>query len=331
MPAAGLGRHAVSGAAAGAAALSRAQGCLLGHLAGDALGSQVEFMTAAAIAAQHPDGGPRDLGPAAQWGTLPGQPTDDGEMMLALAHVLVEHGDHEATAARAAYEQWLASDPFDRGTTIVRALTGTPDPESQANGALMRAAPLGVLGARLGEDHAAACARRDAALTHPHPICVQASGLYVTAITRAVVTGCSAVELAAFIDEAATAPIVTEPALRAALDRAREAPPADFQTHMGWVLVALGNAIWQLRHAPSLEAALVDTVRRGGDTDTNACVCGGLLGSVYGIQNIPSRWLAVLRDCRPGRGQPGDATCRPRDYWPGGAEALAGRLLGARA
>lgn len=311
--------------------LDRAQGCLLAHLAGDALGSQVEFMTAAQIAAAHPDGGPRDLGPSAQWGTLPGQPTDDGEMMLALARALAERGTFDPAVAHAAYVQWRGSHPFDCGTTIANALAGRPGPQSQANGALMRAAPLGVLAARHGPAQgprlAAVWARADAALTHPHPVSLEANALYAVAIARAVAGGGGAADIVDFIDETAAA-LVTEPALAAVVTRSREAPPAEYQQQMGWVLIALGNALWQLGRGAPLEEALVDTVRRGGDTDTNACICGGLLGSVYGILNIPARWLAVLRACRPDRGGPGDATCRPAAYWPGQAEELAARMLG---
>lgn len=310
--------------------LDRAQACLLAHLAGDALGSQVEFMTAAQIAARYPDGGPRDLGPSAQWGTLPGQPTDDGEMMLALAQVLAERGTYDATAALAAYRRWRDSQPFDCGTTIANALAGQPNPDSQANGALMRAAPIGVLAARdgpvRGPELAATWARADAALTHPHPVCREANALYAAAIARAVAGGGDGPALAAFIDEAA-ATLVSEPALVATVARSREAPPAEYQRQMGWVLIALGNALWQLRRGATLEEALIDTVRRGGDTDTNACVCGGLLGSVYGILNIAPRWRSTLDACRPEAGRPGQATCRPAEYWPGRAAALAERLL----
>jgi ADP-ribosylglycohydrolase len=59
-----------------AAQLDRAQGCLLGQLAGDALGSLVEFETAAQIRRNHPNG-VRDMDVSPVWGTLPGQPTDD--------------------------------------------------------------------------------------------------------------------------------------------------------------------------------------------------------------------------------------------------------------
>jgi ADP-ribosylglycohydrolase len=48
------------------------------------------------------------------------------------------------------------------------------------------------------------------------------------------------------------------------------------------VLIAFQDALWQLLHAASREEGVVDTLSRGGDTDTNATICGALLGSVYG-------------------------------------------------
>ena len=43
--------------------LARVQGCWLGQLTGDALGSIVEFRTAASIARRYPDG-LREIGPS---------------------------------------------------------------------------------------------------------------------------------------------------------------------------------------------------------------------------------------------------------------------------
>jgi ADP-ribosyl-[dinitrogen reductase] hydrolase len=57
----------------------------------------------------------------------------------------------------------------------------------------------------------------------------------------------------------------------------------DYIRQQGWVLIAL----WQLLHAPSLEEEVVDTVMRGGDTDTNAAIAGALLGAVYGGEAMP--------------------------------------------
>ena len=71
--------------------LSRAQGCMLGQLAGDSLGGLVEFESATHIRRTHP-GGVRVLVDGGHWHTLAGQPTDDSEMALALARSIVNHG-----------------------------------------------------------------------------------------------------------------------------------------------------------------------------------------------------------------------------------------------
>ena len=84
--------------------LSRARGCLLGQLAGDALGSLVEFQTPEQIRHAYPDG-VRELAAGGTWNTLAGQPTDDSEMALMLARMLIKRGAFDATAARAASSQ----------------------------------------------------------------------------------------------------------------------------------------------------------------------------------------------------------------------------------
>jgi len=87
-------------------AISRAQGCLLGQLAGDSLGSLVEFRTPEDIRREYP-GGVRELADGGTWNTIAGQPTDDSEMALALARMLVEKGRYDAEEARKAYVSWL--------------------------------------------------------------------------------------------------------------------------------------------------------------------------------------------------------------------------------
>jgi ADP-ribosyl-[dinitrogen reductase] hydrolase len=72
------------------AILSRAQGCLLGQLAGDSLGSLVESMSPGVIRRKYPNG-IRELADGGTWGTIAGQPTDDSEMALMLARMLVKH------------------------------------------------------------------------------------------------------------------------------------------------------------------------------------------------------------------------------------------------
>jgi ADP-ribosylglycohydrolase len=318
----------VSGAGAIDAGIHRrAQGCLLGQLAGDALGSLVEFQTAARIRGLYPEG-VRQLADGGTYHTVAGQPTDDSEMALLLARTLVEHGTYEPDAARAAYVYWLDSGPFDCGGTIGSALRGHFNHASQANGAMMRVSPLGIFGSKHSLDRVAEWARQDAVLTHPNPVCQQANALYVMAIAHATRTGAGPedlyTELAAWAND-----LDCDPILRGCIAAAKDRPPDDFHTQQGWVLVAFGNALWQLLHAPSLEEGVVDTVMRGGDTDTNAAICGALLGAVYGRRALPARWVDRILTCRPMNGESGITHPRPQCFWPVDAMTLVDRLLTA--
>ncbi|MBI1320160.1 MAG: ADP-ribosylglycohydrolase family protein [Candidatus Hydrogenedens sp.] len=306
--------------------LSRAQGCWLGQLAGDSLGSLVEFESPSAIRQRYPEG-VRTLADGGTWNTLAGQPTDDSEMALMLARMLAERGEYDAAAAREAYVAWLQSGPFDCGMTVSSGLRGRPNGDSQANGAMMRIAPLGIFGARHALEQVGAWARQDAAITHPHAVCQQANALFAMAIARAIrepVDGMALyAEIVAWAAEAAV-----EPALAEAIARAAEAPPQDFMHQQGWVLVAFQNALWQLGHAESLEAGVVDTVMRGGDTDTNAAISGALLGAVHGAEAIPPQWRDSILRCEPEAGRPGVHQPRPPIFWPTDALELAPALLG---
>ncbi len=305
--------------------ISRAQGCLLAQLAGDALGSLVEFQSPAQIRRAYPNG-VRDLADGGTWNTIAGQPTDDSEMALLLARMLVERGTYDPRAAFKAYQFWLDSGPFDCGSTIRSSLRGHLNPESQANGALMRISPLGIFGANHPLESVAEWARQDAALTHPHPVCVQANALYSLAIARAIKTGPEPRSLYDRIVDWA-ADMNAEPSLTEAILDAAEAPPAGYVRQQGWVLIAFHNALWQLVHAPNLEEGVVDTVMRGGDTDTNAAICGALLGAVHGLDAVPRRWVDRLLQCRPEAGRPGVHHPRPEVFWPVDAMDLAMHLV----
>ena len=305
--------------------IRRAQGCLLGQLTGDALGSLVEFQTPEEIHRRYPDG-VRELADGGTFNTIAGQPTDDSEMALLLARMLVERNTYDANAARTAYVYWLDSGPFDCGNTISSGLRGRKNPDSQANGAMMRISPLGILGANHPLEAVGDWARQDAALTHPNPVCLQANALFSMAIAQAIASGCDAEDLYQNIRQWAI-DLAVEPTLVDAIHGAAESPPPDYVRQQGWVLTAFRNALWQLLHAPNLEAGVVDTVMRGGDTDTNAAICGALLGAVYGLDAMPAQWVDRVLNCRPKAGHPGVHRPRPECFWPVDALELARLLL----
>lgn len=305
-----------------AARLARAQGCWLGQLAGDSLGSLVEFCSTAILEARYPDG-PRLLADGGTWNTVAGQPTDDSEMALALARSIVTAGRYDPEAALAAYRAWYDSGPFDIGRTTRAALSGEPPPESEANGSLMRISPLAIASAGRPIAEAVENARRDAALTHPHPVCADATAAFVVAAAHAIHHGTGArpaYEAALAWSRASAVPEVT-----ARLEAAGSEAPVCDEKNVGWVLIALQNAFYELLHAESLEAGVVATVRRGGDTDTNAAIAGALLGAVHGRRGIPDQWRLMVLSCRTQLGRV--ARPRPAVYWPADALDVAERLL----
>ncbi|MGI8915769.1 MAG: inositol monophosphatase family protein [Chloroflexota bacterium] len=337
--------------------LRRAQGCLLGQVAGDSLGSLVEFQTPQEIEARYP-GGPQLLENGGTWKTLAGQPTDDSELALMLARTLVRIGHFDAEAVASAYARWYHgwvqeqavpgrvydwSRPFDVGNTTATALGAVQAASieqggaaaaaeahaiqaSQANGALMRVSPLGIWGWNKDPAIVAEAARADARLTHPHPACQECSAIYVTAIAHAVATGANAQATYAFACAWAVEHCRVQ-MVRDWLLAAAAGPTDDFLTQQGWVRHAFPNAFFQLLHAPSLEAGVVATVRRGGDTDTNGAVAGALLGAVWGRARIPDQWRQMVLSCRPAPTYPLARQPRPALYWPVDVEQLAERLL----
>ncbi|MFG6083674.1 inositol monophosphatase family protein [Paracoccus litorisediminis] len=310
--------------------LSRAQGCLLGQLAGDALGSMVEFQSEARIAKSYPQG-VRELRDGGTWNLIAGQPTDDSEMALALARSLVAEGGFDRSRVGHAYVVWGRSGPFDIGGTTRAGLAAIEAGavawrDSQANGALMRVAPIGIYA--VGDPvEAARLARLDAELTHPHPVCLAANAAYAAAISAGI-AGASREEMVTVaLAEAGKGRGAS--IARDVIEAARHRNVHEFQHQMGWVLIALQNAFHHLLSGLPLAEAVAQTVSRGGDTDTNAAICGALLGACEGREAVPQQWRRAILTCRP-VASPGIHHPRPRTYWPDDALELAEALLTTR-
>jgi ADP-ribosylglycohydrolase/fructose-1,6-bisphosphatase/inositol monophosphatase family enzyme len=318
--------------------LARAQGCLLGQLAGDALGGLVEFTTPGHIAARYP-GGVRSMDDGGTWTNLAGQPTDDSEMALMLARTLVREGRYDPAAVLDSYCHWWPQ-AWDHGGTLAQALgpacqvasqerlavvAKQANPERPSNGSLMRISPAGIFAAGR-PDLAVTIARQDSRLTHPHPACGDSCAAYTAAVAVAVASGDAERAYGAALAEA------RKPGVHAdvvqAVEMARRAAPNDYTTQQGWVVIALQNALYQLLNAASVEEGIVDTIRRGGDTDTTAGIAGALLGACHGREAIPAGWRRTLSCCRPLPGTP-TRHPMPAEFWPTDALELAEAVLAA--
>ena len=151
------------------ALLSRAQGCLLGQFAGDSLGSLVEFAPASEIRARYGDG-PR---PARRRRLLgDDRRTADRRLGDGAGPGAFDHGPGtvrrrggDGRVLRLARQRAVRRGAHHRGGD-----PGSPRHDSQANGSLMRVAPLGILAHALSAAKAAELARADSVLTHPHAV-----------------------------------------------------------------------------------------------------------------------------------------------------------------
>jgi ADP-ribosylglycohydrolase len=318
---------------------SHALGAALGALVGDAAGAVLEFLGRVPTpeevdhALTFPGGG--------CWAVAPGQITDDGEMTIALLGALSPGAAFDADAVAAAYVAWYASAPFDVGHTTATALHAwTPGArgetagaaealrsaatgrsmDSKANGSLMRATPLGVWGSRLDDATLAAAARSDSSLTHPNPSCRDAVAAYGIAIAHLIRT--RGAREAAFVAARDWAEAEACEEVRDWLDLAVTSGPVPFRPMDGFVKIAFVHAFRYLMTGHGYEDALRATLAGGGDTDTNACIVGGLLGAAEGVEAIPAAMRTAVLTGDTTRGRP-----RPAWLHPARTEALVQRLV----
>jgi ADP-ribosylglycohydrolase len=253
--------------------LDRYTGCLLGVALGDALGAPYEF--------RHPPFEVAGEFRPGVFGTAPGHPTDDSTLAVACAEALLdEPGDFAAGYVRRLLA-WAASGPPDIGNQTRRAVeawrAGHPPPDddaAQGNGSLMAVAPVALRFARdAGAARAAAAAF--ARLTHPSAAAAECNVTYVDMISAA-------------LHGAGGDPPPAVPPPPGAGDPAGP--------KLGWCRLTLHLASRAAHDAAEVGPfeALVRLVARGGDTDTNAAVAGGLLGAVHGTAAWPDRLVGQL-------------------------------------
>ena len=265
----------------------RLRGCLMGLMCGDALGAPLEFHSPSDLCTRYPDG---ITGMVDGWGPTAGRTsggiTDDSEMAIALLRSLLNEQGFNTLAARAQYIDWLSTDPADAGLTISSALNGSYNADSQANGALMRVAPIALYAALHPEWDWHSAAAEDCYITHIHPRCTRANLIFVESL-RLALLGESPETIYATACEHAAA--LDDMELLSRL-RAAEHEEPEYYPQAGWVEIAFQSAYYWLLHASDFPGALCRVVNQLGDPDTNGAIVGALLGAVYGIGGIPSAW-----------------------------------------
>ncbi|OZC02310.1 ADP-ribosylglycohydrolase family protein [Rubricoccus marinus] len=285
----------------------RIEGALWGLLIGDALGVPYEFTPPEAmpplaqIEFDPPAGFPR-----AHRDTPPGTWSDDGAQALALLASLQERGRLDVDDLGRRFVAWLSSgymavddDVFDCGVQTRAALesirSGIPAPEAGAsgefdngNGSLMRVLPLALWHTGTDADLVADAAAQSLP-THGHPrawVCCALYCLWARHILReAPGDGWNAAVASLHEIYAPGSPEARELDIVLAFDS---------PSGSGYVVDTLHSARACLARG-SYESVVKAAVAMGHDTDTTACVAGGLAGLRDGVDAIPSRWRQRLR------------------------------------
>ena len=327
----------------------RAHGALLGLAVGDALGTTLEFQRLPPAPFKPLLTGPHtEVIGQGPFRLAAGQVTDDTQMATALACSLREHGGFRSRAVAQAYVAW-SKHAFDIGNQTSQTLSriarggdpavvgrdvwGDSGRKLAGNGSLMRTVPIAVFYA--GDSvRRVEVSRLDSALTHYDPRCQLACAAYNGAVAAAVngqseptaMLAAARAELALAhaqclaampsdrleIDDALTA-LTADLAAAEAADPDLYSEAVNLAKFAGFVRVAFRLAFWHLMHAPSFEAALVDTVNRGGDADTNGAIVGGLLGARFGASAIPTAWATTVTSALARQSGPWATTYHPRE------------------
>lgn len=287
----------------------RIEGGLIGLLVGDALGVPYEFHRPeeipplAEIEFQPPKGFRR-----AHLGIPPGTWSDDGAQALCLLGSLLDCGKFDLEDFSKALVEWydtgyMAVDGqvFDVGIQTGKALrlmrAGIPplvaapgDEQANGNGSLMRVLPL-ALWHQGSDEELVQDARLQSRVTHGHLRSQLCCALYCVWARRildeipdpwqdAVST------LRTIYPESSPEFTELEWSIRP------DDPPQG--TGSGYVVDCLRSARLALQ-AETYEQVVKAAVALGNDTDTSACVAGGIAGIRDGVQAIPPRWLEKLR------------------------------------
>jgi ADP-ribosylglycohydrolase len=320
----------------------RALGAVLGALVGDALGGVLEFINRKPTvrdvewALGMPGGGVFDL--------APGQFTDDGEMTIALLNALLIDRKFRHEHVANSYIAWANSKPFDIGISTQNALLGGIPQDSvygtievaalefnsfsQANGCLMRISPLAVTGSTFGNfrtPHVWKAFEKDARLTHPHKNCVDSTRIYGTTLCKLILgEGCWTGSHKAIHEYRAQIPQCHPGSeVEEWLDDVERGDLPYAREKIGWAKIAFSLAFHHLFQESTFTAAMRQTLLLGGDTDTNACIVGAMMGARYGASAIPAEWREAVLGCDTSKGpQP-----RPADYSAANLEKKIKHLL----
>ncbi len=286
-------------------------GCLYGQVIGDALGTRYEFKKSYQIQQLFKQDRINGFLPILGGGPFSvdkGQCTDDTELAFGLAKGIIENRGYQKEKIAEKYIKWFQSEPFDIGNntrqvfynanTYQDVITNASNfsVDSLSNGCLMRISPLAIYGIFLNNNQLLQYCKEDCTMTNPNPITINAVQVYVMAIKTALLIN----DRQKIFEEAKK--YVKKELIYKLMKRAKNKESGFLLSdgkiidkadgkYMGYFGIAFQMAFYELLYGNSFYDSMLHVISQGGDTDTNGCIVGTLLGAFYGNKNIPYNWI----------------------------------------
>jgi ADP-ribosyl-[dinitrogen reductase] hydrolase len=294
--------------------LSHIKSTLFGLAIGDALGVPAEFKQRDYLRNQPVT----TITGYGTWNQPPGTFSDDSSLAFCLAESLT--GGYDLNDIAQHFIRWKTKGfwgahhtVFDIGGATRYAIerlqkgvspliSGGMEEDDNGNGSLMRILPLLFHIHALPVEERYMKVKEVSAITHAHFRAVFACFCYME-MAIALLQGNSIKKAYAIMQTSVNNYIADKPfneketALFARLLQGNIATlPEEKIISGGYVLHTLEASVWCLLHTNSYADAVLKAVNLGGDTDTTACVTGGLAGLFYGFDKIPdTRKTALAR------------------------------------
>lgn len=285
--------------------MNKKLGAIYGALLGDACGCPYEFKAPENLPAfEHIDMTPPP-GFKRSWKSIPvGTYTDDGAQALILLETLLS-GKELLPTLRAKLLAWLGGGymsvdnvTFDSGMQTKHALMYCDDiadvarqlsePTHSGNGSLMRSIPVALVAKDLSE--AMTLGAKHSLVTHPNVRSQMTCAIYC-GIAYEMLQGKEADEV---VDEIILKAILLRPNATEEIQLIAESEQKE-PTGTGYVVDALWSALYALRKGETFKDVIKYAIELGNDTDTTACIAGGLAGIKFGYEGLPQDWLDLLR------------------------------------
>lgn len=285
---------------------------LIGSAVGDALGVPVEFKSRQYLQ-QNPV---TDMMGYGTYNMPPGTFSDDSSMMFCLAESLCNGYNVNDIAEK--FQMWMHEgywtadgEVFDVGISTRKAINrlrvvknpieaGSTSESDNGNGSLMRILPLAIFTKDLSIDERCEIVKEVSSITHAHNRSVLAC-IYYIEFALNVLDAENLEEsylntnfwLKLFLEENEIYKnefTYFERILSGKLIDLKE----DEIKSTGYVMDSLEASIWCLLHTSSYKDCVLKAVNLGHDTDTIACIAGGIAGIYYDAETIPTNWIEQL-------------------------------------